>query len=148
MIWPPLIGPGSLLESDDRPAWWTPPGAPHRLEAVIGTDNGDGTLTIHHYFHGQGRPDTPWLRGDAISTAAVGSAALWQRGRPGTEAHELVASVPESDGVTSYAWAVNAARPNRWRRLGPVWTPRTTPGRCGTAPGMPASGGRVDWSRP
>ena len=42
MIWPPLIGPGSLLESDDRPAWWTPPGAPHRLEAVIGTDNGDG----------------------------------------------------------------------------------------------------------
>ncbi len=119
MIWPPLIGPGSLLESDDRPAWWTPPGAPHRLEAVIGADNGDGTLTIHHYFHGQGRPDTPWLRGDAISTAAVGPAALWQRGRPGTEAHELVASVPESDGVISYAWAVNAARPNRWRRLGP-----------------------------
>ncbi len=115
----PLIGPGSLLESDDRPAWWTPPGAPHRLEAVIGTDNGDGTLTIHHYFHGQGRPDTPWLRGDAISTAAVAPAVLWQRGRPGTAEHELVASVPEADGVISYAWAVNAARPNRWRRLGP-----------------------------
>ncbi|MFT4225654.1 DUF4185 domain-containing protein [Micropruina sp.] len=115
----PLIGPGSLLESDDRPAWWTPPGAPHRLEAVIGTDNGDGTLTIHHYFHGQGRPDTPWLRGDAISTAAVAPAVLWQRGRAGTAAHELVASVPEADGVISYAWAVNAARPNRWRRLGP-----------------------------
>lgn len=115
----PLIGPGSLLESDDRPAWWTPPGAPHRLEAVIGTDNGDGTLTIHHYFHGQGRPDTPWLRGDAISTAAVGPAVLRQRGRPGTAAHELIASVPEADGVISYAWAVNAARPNRWRRLGP-----------------------------
>ena len=31
-----LIGPLSLLESWDRPAWWTPPGAPHRLEALIG----------------------------------------------------------------------------------------------------------------
>lgn len=60
---PALIGPGSLLESDDRPTWWTPPGAPHRLEAVIGSDNGDGTLTIDHWFRGQRRPDSGWIRG-------------------------------------------------------------------------------------
>ena len=70
MDWPALIGPGSLLESDDRPSAWAPPRAPHRLEAAIGSRNPDGTLTIHHYFRGQRRPDNPWLRGDAISTAA------------------------------------------------------------------------------
>ena len=59
-----VIGPASLLESDDRPAWWTPPGRPHRLEAVIGTPGDDGTLSLHHWFCGQQRPDTPWVRGD------------------------------------------------------------------------------------
>ncbi len=121
-----LIGPGSLLESDDRPAWWTPPGAPHRLEAVIGSDNGDGTLTIHHWFRGQRRPDSGWMRGDAISRAALGPATVGQRGRAGTAGHELVAWVPEADGVIGYAWAVNAAQPNRWRRLGPLACPPAT----------------------
>ncbi|NMD47152.1 MAG: hypothetical protein GYA85_10365, partial [Propionibacterium sp.] len=124
---PALIGPASLLESDDRPAWWSPPGAPHRLEALVGSDNGDGTLTIHHYFRGQARPDNPWLRGDAISTRATGPAALQQRGRPGTAGHELVASVPEAGGMIGYAWAVNAARPLRWRRLGPIDDPDDPP---------------------
>ena len=124
---PALIGPASLLESDDRPAWWSPPGAPHRLEALVGSDNGDGTLTIHHYFRGQARPDNPWLRGDAISTRAIGPAALHQRGRPGTAGHELVASVPEAEGLIGYAWAVNAARPLRWRRLGPIDDPDDPP---------------------
>lgn len=121
--WPALIGPESLLESDDRPGRWTPPGAPHRLEAAVGSPNGDGTLTVHHYFCGQNRPDNPWLRGDAISTAALGPAALRQRGRPGTAGHELVALVPEPAGLIEYAWAVNAAQPLRWRRLGPVPAP-------------------------
>lgn len=123
MDWPALIGPGSLLESDDRPSAWAPPRAPHRLEAAIGSRNPDGTLTIHHYFRGQRRPDNPWLRGDAISTAALGPASLVQRGRPGTDAHELVVTVPEADGLIGYAWPVNAARPLRWRRLGPVEPP-------------------------
>lgn len=124
---PALIGPASLLESDDRPTRWSPPGAPHRLEAVVGSDNGDGTLTIHHYFRGQGRPDNPWLRGDPITTRAVGPGALSQRGRPGTDSHELVASVPEAEGLIGYAWAVNAARPLRWRRLGPIDDPDEPP---------------------
>ncbi|MFT4296845.1 MAG: hypothetical protein QM582_15690, partial [Micropruina sp.] len=116
----PLIGPGSLLESADRPAWWTPPGAPHRLEAVIGTDNGDGTLTIWHHFRGQRRPDNPWLRGDAISAAALGPGALLQRGRPGSPGHQLVALIPEANGLIEYAWSINAAAPDRWRRIGPA----------------------------
>lgn len=120
---PALIGPGSLLESDDRPTAWTLPNAPHRLEAVIGSRNGDGTLTIHHYFSGQRRPDNPWLRGDAISTAALGPAVLIQQGRPGTAAHELLALVPEAEGLVGYAWAVNDPRPLRWRRLGPLDRP-------------------------
>lgn len=111
----PLIGPDSLLESDDRPAWWSLPGAAHRLEAVVGSANGDGTLTIHHYFRGQGRPDSPWLRGDAISTRAIGPGALHQRGRPGTARHELVALIPEADGVRAYAWAINEPASRRWR---------------------------------
>ncbi|MFT3835299.1 MAG: DUF4185 domain-containing protein [Micropruina sp.] len=123
---PALIGPESLLESDDRPSAWTPPGAPHRLEAAVGSRNDDGTLTVHHYFSGQRRPDNPWLRGDAISTAALGPAALHQRGRPGSAGHELLAYLPEADGLICYAWAVNDPRPLRWRRLGPV--DRTPPG--------------------
>lgn len=117
---PALIGPASLIESDDRPAWWSPPGAPHRLEALIGSDNGDGTLTVHHWFRGQARPDNPWLRGDPVSTAATGPAALSQRGRPGTRAHELVAQIPQADGLHAYAWAVNRPAARRWRHLGPV----------------------------
>ncbi|MFT3860060.1 DUF4185 domain-containing protein [Micropruina sp.] len=111
---PALIGPASLLESDDRPSVWSPPGAPHRLEAVVGSANGDGTLTVHHYFRGQGRPDNPWLRGDAISTRAVGPGELHQRGRPGTARHELLARIPEPDGVRTYAWAVNEPAARRW----------------------------------
>ena len=122
-----LIGPASLLESDDRPAWWTPPGRPHRLEALVGNDNGDGTLTIHHYFCGQHRPDNPWLCGDAVTTQALGPAALAQRGRPGTRDHELVAHIPESGGVREYAWSVNDARDRRWRRLGLVEVEPQTP---------------------
>ncbi len=116
----PLIGPASLLESWDRPAWWTPPGWPHRLEALIGTQNGDGTLTIHHYFAGQQRPDNPWLRGDAVSTVALGPGALGQRGRAGSATHELVAQLPEPDGLVEYAWAVNDDALLRWRRIGVV----------------------------
>lgn len=115
-----LIGPASLLESDDRPAWWTPPWAPRRLEAVIGSDNGDGTLTIRHWFRGQARPDNPWLVGDVISAAATGPASLDQRGRPGSDSHELVAVVPEPDGRVEYAWPVNSSAPGRWRRVGPT----------------------------
>ena len=116
-----LIGPGSLLESDDRPSRWALPGVPRRLEALVGTDNGDGTLTVHHYFRGQGRPDAPWLRGDVVSSRALGPGALFQRGRPGTEAHELVAAIPEADGRVAYAWRVNEPLAGRWRRLeGPV----------------------------
>lgn len=115
-----LIGPGSLLESDDRPTWWSLPGRPHRLEAAIGADNGDGTLTIHHWFAGQQRPDNPWLRGDVISAAAHGPAVLGQRGRPGTSDHHLVAHVPESDGVAVYTWAVNEPSPRQWQRVGTV----------------------------
>ena len=115
-----LISPGSLLESDDRPSAGTLPGAPHRLEAAIGSLNPDGTLTIHHYFRGQRRPDDPWLRGDAISTVALGPASIAQRGRPGSSEHELLAWVPEADGVIGYAWSVNDRTPLRWRRLGRV----------------------------
>ena len=122
---PLLIGPGSLLESDDRPAWWTPPGAPHRLEALIGTPNGDGTLTVHHYFAAQHRPDSPWLRGDQVSAVALGPARIDQRGRAGTSRHELVAHVPEPDGWVEYAWAVNDTAPLRWRRIGVVTAPPT-----------------------
>lgn len=117
---PALIGPGSLLESDDRPSAWTLPGRPHRLEAAVGSRNHDGTLTIHHYFCGQRRADNPWLRGDAISTVALGPATVDQRGRPGSATHELIAHIPEADGLVAYAWAVNDPRPLRWRRLGPV----------------------------
>ena len=53
-----LIGPLSLLESWDRPAWWTPPGAPHRLEALIGTPVEPGHLRIEHWFAGQARPES------------------------------------------------------------------------------------------
>ncbi len=115
-----LIGPLSLLESWDRPAWWTPPGAPHRLEALIGTPGEPGHLRIEHWFAGQARPDNPWLRGDMVSTQALGPAALSQRGRAGTATHELLAHVPEPDGVVAYAWAVNDPTPRRWRRLGIV----------------------------
>ena len=115
-----LIGPLSLLESWDRPAWWTPPGAPHRLEALIGTPGEPGHLRIEHWFAGQARPDNPWLRGDVVSTQALGPAALSQRGRAGTATHELLAHVPEPDGVVAYAWAVNDPTPRRWRRLGIV----------------------------
>lgn len=113
-----VIGPASLLESADRPAWWTPPGRPHRLEALIGDPQADGTLRIEHWFCGQHRPDNPWVRGDAISDRALAPAALTQRGRPGTAAHELVAYVPEADGLIEYAWAVNQSSPMRWRRVG------------------------------
>lgn len=140
---PALIGPRSLLESGDRPAAWAFPGAAHRLEAAIATRNDDGTLTIHHYFCGQHRPDNPWLRGDAISTAALGPAALEQRGRPGSAAHELLAYVPEENGLIGYAWPVNAPRPLRWRRLGqfdrlpstaerPAWDGPTGPQEWGS----------------
>ena len=117
---PALIGAASLLESWDRPSRWTPPGLPHRLEALIGLPNADGTLTLHHYFAGQQRPDNPWLRGDAVSTRALGAGALSQRGRAGTASHELVAHVPEPDGLIEYAWAVNDSTPLRWRRIGAV----------------------------
>lgn len=119
----PLIGPASLLESDDRPTWWTAPWAPRRLEALVGRENGDGTLTVRHWFRGQSRPDNPWLAGDVVSVAATGPAALAQRGRPGTSGHELVATVPEAQGRVEYAWAVNVAGPGRWRRIGPAAPP-------------------------
>ena len=120
----PLIGRASLLESLDRPTRWSPPGTPHRLEALIGEPNGDGTLSIRHYFAGQQRPDNPWLRGDVISSGALGPAALTQRGRPGTRGHELVGYLPEPDGLVEYAWAVNDSSPLRWRRIGvlDLWT--------------------------
>lgn len=111
-----MLGPAALLESADRPAWWAPPWWPRRLEALIGQPNGDGSFTVRHYFCGQRRPDNPWLRGDPVSTVALGSAALGQRGRAGTPAHELVAHVPEPDGLAEYTWAVNLAQPGRWRR--------------------------------
>ena len=116
----PLIGRASLLESLDRPTRWSPPGTPHRLEALIGEPNGDGTLSIRHYFAGQQRPDNPWLRGDVISSGALGPAALTQRGRPGTRGHELVGYLPEPDGLVEYAWAVNDSALLRWRRIGVV----------------------------
>ncbi len=119
----PVIGPASLLESDDRPAWWSPPGRPHRLEAVIGTLNDDGMLSLHHWFCGQQRPDTPWLRGDLITASALAPGAVEQRGRPGTAAHELVVHVAEPDGLIEYAWSVNEPAPSRWRRIGPLGAP-------------------------
>lgn len=115
-----LIDPAGLLESWDRRAWWSPPGSPRRLEALIATANGDGSLTVHHYFAGQQRPDNPWLRGDAISHTALGPGALSQRGWAGTRSHELVAHIPEPDGLVEYAWRVNDAATMRWRRIGLV----------------------------
>ncbi|MEZ5200759.1 MAG: hypothetical protein R2742_05355 [Micropruina glycogenica] len=117
------------MESWDRPAWWTPPGAPHRLEALIGTPVEPGHLRIEHWFAGQARPDNPWLRGDVVSTQALGPAALSQRGRAGTATHELLAHVPEPDGVVAYAWAVNDPTPRRWRRLGIVTQLPSEPAR-------------------
>jgi len=117
---PPLIGPASLLQSWDRPTWWAPPGGPHRLEALIGSPNADGTLSIQHWFCGKQRPDNPWLRGDLISSTATAPAALSQRGRAGTAGHRLVAHVPQPEGLIEYTWAVNDSEPSRWRRVGPV----------------------------
>ncbi|MFT4216001.1 MAG: DUF4185 domain-containing protein [Micropruina sp.] len=118
MAWPALIGPASLLESDARTPRWLP-GAPGRLEAAIGSRNADGTLTIHHYISDQRRPDDGWRRGAAISTRATGPASLFQRGRPDTTAHELIAAVPEPDGLVGYAWAATAPLASGWRRIGP-----------------------------
>ena len=116
----PVIGPASLLESWDRPAWWSRPGRPRRLEALIGSPNADGTLTIHHHFCGQQRPDNPWLRGDLVSARALAPAALHQRGRAGTAGHLLVAQIQEVEGLLEYTWAVNGSEPDRWRRIGVV----------------------------
>lgn len=136
-----VIGPASLLESDDRPAWWTPPGRPHRLEAVIGTPGDDGTLSLHHWFCGQQRPDTPWVRGDLITTSALGPGALGQRGRPGTAGHELVVHVVEADGLIEYAWSVNDPSPSRWRRVGPVGPTPAEPRPAWDGPEHPAEWG-------
>ena len=127
-----LIGPLSLLESWDRPAWWTPPGAPHRLEALIGTPGEPGHLRIEHWFAGQARPESGLKivgasNGEILRRSAGGDAPLLHlevRGHalpskggnpgPGTEVVWLINGRPSARQPASKGFEQRLTEPGRY----------------------------------